>query len=239
MDDVIELEDRRRVDVPSQKILLRLNTEEWAFTGDLQDAAELAQNTQVLYRMEEHLIPAGFVEEADRPREDHPRKFRLTTAGAEWLDQHKETVARPASRVETQQMAHRAVEEAASAKESVQRYRKKVLRLKNRLEELEELKEKVPEISTDVSYQGRSIKRLQERKADETTVKDLRKKFIEFREPMIDRHHDAVDRLEQRLDAQEAAIKDLRKENEQLRSELAELKEWREQNPVRRWFDDD
>jgi DNA repair exonuclease SbcCD ATPase subunit len=124
-----------KVDRPSQKMLLALNKRDRLRGASLRKSAELSQNTQVFYRMEEHLIPAGLVEEHDRRHEQDQRRFSLTEHGASWLEAHEEEVAMPKSRVETQQMAHEALEEASSAKDSVQSYRKKLNRLKTTTED--------------------------------------------------------------------------------------------------------
>jgi NADH dehydrogenase/NADH:ubiquinone oxidoreductase subunit G len=129
-----------RIDRPSQIILGALNTDEWTFGEPLRDVAELGQNQQVFYRMDNHLLPAGLVEE--RAREDRPsgyeqaRQFRLTECGADWVDDHAGEIARPATREETQQMAAEARDDAASAKASVQNYRKKLSRMKGHVEDL-------------------------------------------------------------------------------------------------------
>lgn len=148
MGDVIKLDDSTRVDKPSQKVLTRLNTNDWVHTGDLQDAAELSQNTQVLYRMEKHLIPAGLVEEADRPNTDYPRQFRLTKAGERFIREHSKEIAQPTDLLETQKMASEALNEASSAKQSVQDYRKKLYRLKQRIEEVETWEERIESSSS-------------------------------------------------------------------------------------------
>lgn len=129
-----------RIDRPSQIILGALNTDEWMLGEPLRDAAELGQNQQVFYRMDNHLLPAGLVEE--KPRENRPtgyeqaRQFRLTERGADWVDEHTGEISRPATREETQQMATQARDDAASAKASVQNYRKKLSRMKGHVEDL-------------------------------------------------------------------------------------------------------
>lgn len=135
-----------RIDRPSQIILGALNTDEWMFGEPLREAAELGQNQQVFYRMDNHLLPAGLVEE--KPREDRSpgheqaRQFRLTDRGIEWVDDHAGKIEHPATREETQRMATEARDDAASAKASVQNYRKKLSRMKSHVEDLvEELAE--------------------------------------------------------------------------------------------------
>jgi NADH dehydrogenase/NADH:ubiquinone oxidoreductase subunit G len=129
-----------RIDRPSQIILGALNTDEWMFGEPLRGAAELGQNQQVFYRMDNHLLPAGLVEE--KAREERPtgyeqaRQFRLTERGADWVDNHAGDIARPATREETQRMAAQARDDAASAKASVQNYRKKLSRMKGHVDDL-------------------------------------------------------------------------------------------------------
>lgn len=243
MSDVIELDDGARVDVASQKILVRLNPKEWTYTGELQAAAELSQNGQVLYRLVEHLIPAGLVEEGKRRREQDTRRFRLTRDGSEWLETHQEEVAHPASRAETQEMAFEALDAAESAKESVQNYRRKVYRLKQRIEELEALEERVAENATKLESHSGSISGLRDTKADSASVTNFGGEFVKFRDEMEQKHAEAIDRLDDRLDAQDRAISELRaeiatvrEENEQLRTDF---EEWTEQGPVHRLLGDD
>lgn len=133
--------DGSRIDRASQLILEALNGDkEWARGKRLREAAELSQNTQVFYRVEEHLEPAGLVEEAARTgREGYvePRRFRLTDEGKEWVTEQASALAVPATREETQKKAGAAYEVAESARSSVQNYRKKVSRVKKRVEELD------------------------------------------------------------------------------------------------------
>lgn len=134
--------DENRIDRPSQIILGVLNDEEWMFGEPLRDAADLGQNQQVFYRMDTHLLPAGLVEEKPRAERPHgyeeARQFRLTDRGADWVDAHASEIDRPATREETQQMVVAARDDAASAKASVQNYRKKLSRLKTHVEDLGE-----------------------------------------------------------------------------------------------------
>lgn len=228
MTDVIKMGDSVRIDGASQKILVRLNSVDWTYTGSLQDAAELPQNSQVLYRLEEHLVPSGLVEEGKRRTDLDARRFRLTRDGEEWLDAHQEEVARPASRAETQEMAYRAVDEAESAKQSVQAYRKKVHRIDNRLDDLDAVEDQVDENESELGYQSGHIHGLRDRKADESDVERVDERLDEAEQ---ERAED-MDHVERRIDAQEDAIRDLREdvqtlqeENEQLRSELEVLRE--------------
>lgn len=232
MGDVIKLDDGSRIDVASQKILVRLREGGWTYTGELREAAELAQNSQVLYRLEQHLMPAGFVGEAPREKENEYRKFELRAKGRMWMEDREEKLAYPASRKETQEMAYEAVEAAESARESVQNYRKKLHRMRKRVEELEELEEQVEENASDLGYHSGSLQGLRDRKADEKKVAGVRTDLVDFRDEMEEKHEAAVDHLGGRLDAQEMTvgelreeIEELREENEELHSELDELRE--------------
>lgn len=225
MGDVIELDEGGRVDVASQKILIRLRKGGWVYTGELREVTELEQNSQVLYRLEEHLIPAGFVHEASRDRENEFRKFQLTSQGQLWVDNHEEELSYPASRAETQEMAYQAVGAAESAKESVQKYRKKVYRLRKKVDGLEGLVERVEDNETSIERNRGSLNGLRERKADESTVANVTAEFVEFRDEISEKHEGAVDRLGGRLDGQEMVIDELHGEIEQLREENEELRE--------------
>jgi methyl-accepting chemotaxis protein len=175
--------DENRIDRSSQIILGALNTDEWMFGEPLRDAAELGQNQQVFYRMDNHLLPAGLVEE--KAREDRPagyqqaRQFRLTERGADWVDEHAGEIARPATRGETQQMAAEARDDAASAKASVQNYRKKLSRMKGYVEDLgDDLAEIDAQHAHDyerVDHLGRVAEKAHNRAHEnQRTLKDLR-----------------------------------------------------------------
>lgn len=221
MSDVIELGDGGRVDVASQKMLTHLRKGGWIYTGDLRKTAELSQNSQVLYRLEEHLMPADFVIEADREREEEPRKFQLSASGQIWVDNHEEELSFPASRVETQEMAYEAIEAAESAKNSVQNYRKKVYRLKKKVEGLDE---QVEENSSGLTSHGASIDVLNANMAQKTDLRAVRRELESFQEEMEEKHELEVDDLGGRLDAQEIVVGELREEVERLRDENAHLR---------------
>ena len=136
MSEVLWL-DGHKIDRASQKMLRELRGGEWTYGSTLREAADLAENTQVFYRMENYLEPSGLVLEAARV-EDEARQFQLTEAGEEWVKQNAGTVLGPETRDEVASMAAEAYEAGMSAKESVQNYRKKVNRVKNRLDETRE-----------------------------------------------------------------------------------------------------
>jgi uncharacterized protein YoxC len=146
-----------KIDEHSQRILLRLGDERGEFgiadpnpydylstpvlvaaTGfDGSGAAE-----KVKYRLEEHLIPAGLVEEKERKKEQDTRKFRLTMGGKDWLDNHEE-LGYAATLGEAIETAEKAAEDAQSAKESVQNYRSTVSELSDDVSNLESVVEEL------------------------------------------------------------------------------------------------
>jgi flagellar biosynthesis chaperone FliJ len=125
-----------RVDTESQLMLRALieAEEEWVRGLALRRAADLSENRQVFYRMERYLIPAGLVEESARESSEELRLFRLTTRGEQWVEEHAEVVFTPATREEIRRYAREGYEAGTSAKESVQNYRKKLNRVKNRVD---------------------------------------------------------------------------------------------------------
>jgi chromosome segregation ATPase len=145
-----------RIDNESQLMLHELRGGEWVRALKLRRAAGLDENRQVFYRMENHLIPGGLVEEQDRENTDEMRLFRLTSGGAEWVDDHARELEMPTTREQIQNYALEGYEAGTSAKESVQTYRKKLHRLKRRVERVEEDVEEVEddqrETDKDVSY---------------------------------------------------------------------------------------
>ena len=158
-----------RIDNQSQLILHRLRGGEWVRALKLRRAANLEENRQVFYRMEKHLIPGGLVEEQERENSDEMRLFRLTSRGAEWVEERARELEMPTTHEQIQNYALEGYEAGTSAKESVQDYRKKLHRLKRRVERAEEDVEEVEddqrETSKDVEYlrertqavRGRSI----------------------------------------------------------------------------------
>jgi hypothetical protein len=129
--------DEKRVDRGSQLMLTRLRGQGWVYAGRLRERADFSENSQVFYRMERYLMPAGLVEEAARTDDEEPRQFRLTDEGSLWLEQNTDAIATPATREEMRELAREGYEAGTSARESVQNYRKKVSRIKNRLEDVE------------------------------------------------------------------------------------------------------
>lgn len=217
--------DGNRIDRESQKILIRLNESQWTYATSLRENAELSQNGQVFYRMEEHLIPAGLVEEAGREDDATAyrgrRQFRLTAAGASWLSDHEETVAVPKSRAETQQMVYEANEAAESARDSVQSYRKDLHRLKK---DVEETTDKVDEWMDTKNNHWQDLERRSSR--TRTLAEDNAQSIesVEDRVSSIERNRSqSVQNTAARFTDNEDSIEELREENATLRKEVEEL----------------
>jgi ABC-type multidrug transport system fused ATPase/permease subunit len=145
-----------RIDNESQLILHGLRGGEWVRALKLRRAAGLDENRQVFYRMEKHLIPGGLVEEQERESSDEMRLFRLTSLGAEWVEERGRELEMPTTREQVQKYALEGYEAGTSAKESVQDYRKKLHRLKRRVERTEddiaEVEDGQRESDKDVEY---------------------------------------------------------------------------------------
>jgi prefoldin subunit 5 len=155
--------DEKRVDRGSQLMLTRLRGEGWVYGGRLREVADFSENSQVYYRMERYLMPAGLVEEAARSDDDEYRRFRLTDEGSLWLEQNTDAIATPATREEMRELAREGYEAGTSARESVQNYRKKVSRMKNRLEDVEA---EVDEIGDQQDSDDTTLTILSERSKD-------------------------------------------------------------------------
>ena len=170
--------DEKRIDRGSQLMLTRLRGEGWVYAGRLRERADFSENAQVFYRMERYLMPAGLVEEAARTDDDEPRQFRLTDEGSLWLEQNTDAIATPATREEMRELAREGYEAGTSARESVQNYRKKVSRIKNRLEDVEaevhEIDDKQESNVTTLTIQSERSKDNRERsKEAKDAVADL------------------------------------------------------------------
>lgn len=117
----------------------------WERALTLRRAANLDENRQVFYRMENYLIPGGLVEEHDRENPDDMRRFRLTEAGTAWVENRGKKLKMPTTHDQIQKYALEGYEAGTDAKESVQNYRKKLHRLKRRVERAEENVETIEE----------------------------------------------------------------------------------------------
>jgi chromosome segregation ATPase len=159
MAEMLQSEDVR-IDNQSQLILHRLRGGEWVRALKLRRAANLEENRQVFYRMEKHLIPGGLVEEQERESSDEMRLFRLTSRGAEWVEERGRELEMPTTHEQIQNYALEGYEAGTSAKESVQTYRKKLHRLKRRVERAEE---DVEEVEDDQRESAKDVEYLRER----------------------------------------------------------------------------
>lgn len=218
-----------KVDRPSQKMLLALNKRDGLRGSSLRKTAELSQNTQVFYRMEEHLIPAGLVEEQNRRHEQDQRRFSLTDGGASWLDAHEEVVAMPKSRVETQEMAHEALEEASSAKDSVQSYRQKVNRIKNDVEDVEdewvEWQKDKDDAFSKLFFRTSILREDSDDQSDSIEEIECRVSDIEAqREEYVRNMGNRVGKQEKRIEALQSSVSSLEKENAKLWAEIEKMK---------------
>ena len=230
--------DGHRIDRASQVMLRALNgDEEWVRGQTLREAADLAQNGQVFYRMEEHLLPTGLAQEAARrERNGHvePRQFRLTEEGRAWVDEHADLLAIPTTREEAAAKAGAAYEAAESARSSVQNYRKKLHRQKGRVEELGEAVEEIASTQEGMDMQQVSVSRRSQQneersKATAEAVEELQERVGAVEETVATLEEEAVER--ERRTQEESKARD-----EFLRADLAEVRELAER-ANRGWWD--
>jgi chromosome segregation ATPase len=209
--------DENRIDRPSQVMLGTLaETDGWVYGSRLRDAADVAENTQVFYRMEEYLLPAGLVEERERePREEarqQPRQFRLTHAGAEWVDDHADEIAQPATREEVQELAREGYDAATSAKESVQNYRKKLHRVKEQVEEVQDLQEQVEDVESQTGYQQGAISGIRQRSLKN---EDNHEEFADEIREIVERQREEIDTLQQTNSALQQRLQTVEQKQQQ------------------------
>lgn len=182
MSEVIQPADVR-IDSASQLMLRALfeegESDEWVRALYLRRAADLSENRQVFYRMERYLIPAGLVEEQPRESSEDLRQFRLTTRGKQWVEEHAAEVFTPATREEIREYAREGYDAGTSAKQSVQNYRKKLNRVKTRVDGM----------SDDVA----SIANQQE--VDDTAITSLWSRTSDTRQ-QANRNTDRIETLE-------------------------------------------
>jgi prefoldin subunit 5 len=197
--------DENRVDRGSQLMLTRLRGQGWVYAGRLRERADFSENAQVFYRMERYLMPAGLVEEAARTDDEEPRQFRLTDEGSLWLEQNTDEIATPATREEMRELAREGYEAGTSARESVQNYRKKVSRIKNRLEDVEA---EVHEISDQQDSDDTTLTILSERSKDNRQrSKETKSVVADLRETMDTRASaDDVEQLRDDVSALQDAL---------------------------------
>ena len=209
--------DGNRIDRASQVILRALNGgDEWVRGKTLREAADLSQNGQVFYRMEEHLIPSGLTQEAARTERNgrvEPRQFRLTEEGAAWIEEHAEALAIPTTREETAAKAGEAYEAAESARSSVQNYRKKLHRVKGRVDEVDEaigeIEETQERLNLNVlSTSDRSESNEERSKETAEAVAELKERVGEIEETVARLKEESKAR-DEFLRADLAAVRDL------------------------------
>jgi chromosome segregation ATPase len=230
MEETLE-KDGNRIDRASQVILRALNGgDEWVRGKTLREAADLSQNGQVFYRMEEHLIPSGLAQEAARTeRNGHvePRQFRLTEEGGAWVDEHADTLAIPTTREEAAEKAGAAYEAAESARSSVQNYRKKLHRVKSRVEEIEEQQETH---HTGLSNMWQQSENTRER-SEETAA------AVEELQEQVGGIEESVSELEEEVSSIERRMsEESERREESLREDLEEVREQAER-ANRSWWE--
>jgi archaellum component FlaC len=149
-----------KIDNQSQLMLWQLRNGEWERALTLRRAANLSENRQVFYRMENYLIPAGLVEEQPRDNPDDMRRFCLTEKGEEWVKERGNQLQMPTTHEQIQKYALEGYEAGTDAKESVQNYRKKLHRLKRRVERAEE---DIEHVEDDQRENDKDVQYLRER----------------------------------------------------------------------------
>lgn len=194
-----------RIDNQSQLILHRLRGGEWVRALKLRRAANLDENRQVFYRMEKHLIPGGLVEEQERAGSGEMRLFRLTSRGAEWVEERGRELEMPTTHEQIQNYALEGYEAGTSAKESVQTYRKKLHRLKRRVEraedDFEEVEDDQRETNKDVEYLRERTQAIRMRSIGNNNRLDSLENDVEERATIgrVDGVRDDVSGVERRL----------------------------------------
>jgi hypothetical protein len=204
MAEMLQPEDVR-IDNESQLMLHALRGGEWVRALKLRRAANLAENRQVFYRMEKHLIPGGLVEEQERENSGEMRLFRLTSWGAEWVEERARELEMPTTHEQIQNYALEGYEAGTSAKESVQTYRKKLHRLKRRVEraedDVEAIEDDEEENAKDVEYLRERSQAIRMRSISNNNRLDSLEDDVEERETIdrVDGVRDDVSGAERRL----------------------------------------
>jgi hypothetical protein len=206
---MLQLEDVR-IDNGSQLILHRLRGGDWVRALKLRRAANLDENRQVFYRMEKHLIPGGLAEEQQREDSGEMRLFRLTSRGAEWVEERARELEMPTTHEQIQNYALEGYEAGTSAKESVQTYRKKLHRLKRRVEraedDVEAIEDDEEENAKDVEYLRERSQAIRMRSIGNNNRLDSLEEDVEERATIdrVDGLRDGVSGVERRLAAVES-----------------------------------
>ncbi|MDS0474366.1 hypothetical protein [Natrinema sp. 1APR25-10V2] len=195
------------------------------------------------------LIDHGLVARED----DDPPRYHLTVEGQFWVNSNHEELEIPASFDEVSEAVHEAKQEAESAKESVQSYRKKVSRTRNTAksaaERVEEIEEKAVTDDSFDSHKGAMenqllqtldsrLERLRVKHIGDTDNIEARNIVTEIQRlwDIIDWHDDYLadtrdsakthcSMNEDRINNLENEIEELREENTRLYEEIKELRE--------------
>lgn len=194
-----------RIDNQSQLMLWQLRNGEWERALTLRRAANLKENRQVFYRMENYLIPAGLVEEHPRENPDELRRFRLTERGVDWVENRGKKLKMPTTHEQIQKYALEGYEAGTDAKESVQNYRKKLHRLKRRVEraedDIEEVEDDQRENDKDVQYLRERSQAVRKRSIRNNNWLDSLQDEVDeqARIETVEDLKESVSRIEQRL----------------------------------------
>jgi hypothetical protein len=198
-----------KIDNQSQLMLWELRDGEWKRALTLRRAADLGENCQVFYRMEKYLIPGGLVEEHERENPDEMRRFRLTEAGKAWVENRGKKLKMPTTHEQIQKYALEGYEAGTDAKESVQNYRKKLHRLKRRVERAEEdveaIEESEAQNAKEVQYLDERTQAVRGRSKRNNNWLDELQDEVDDRETIrgVDEVRDDVSEAEGRLNSVE------------------------------------
>lgn len=121
----------RSLDRESELILLALK-DGAETTSDIEDATGIAQRGKLHYRAENALSDLVSRETEDATGAVQRTTWSLTEAGEDYVEEHQQDLAMPQTIDEVRDILMEAADDASTAKESVQNYRRKVHRLKER-----------------------------------------------------------------------------------------------------------
>lgn len=229
MSEMLDIEGVK-IDNQSQLMLWELRNGEWERALTLRRTANLDENRQVFYRMENYLIPAGLVEEQPRDDSSDMRRFRLTDRGTQWVEDRGKKLKMPTTHEQIQKYALEGYEAGTDAKESVQNYRKKLHRLKRRVERSEDSVEAIEE---DEERNSKEIQYLDERtqavrgrsKSNKNWLNELQEE-VDDRETIraVDEVRDNVSNAESRLKGVESKQEGLAHQQAMIERERAAMR---------------
>lgn len=229
MSEMLDIEGVK-IDNQSQLMLWELRNGEWERALTLRRTANLDENRQVFYRMENYLIPAGLVEEQPRDNSSDMRRFRLTDRGTQWVEDRGKKLKMPTTHEQIQKYALEGYEAGTDAKESVQNYRKKLHRLKRRVERSEDSVEAIEE---DEERNSKEIQYLDERtqavrgrsKSNKNWLNELQEE-VDDRETIraVDEVRDNVSNAESRLKGVESKQEGLAHQQAMIERERAAMR---------------